>query len=82
MNVIFEDNNISSEIKKTVKNIISRNGKKSGNILVEYLPEDSLECYEDDENFIANHQDSCEIYMVYQNVGTWNQPLTMVAVAE
>lgn len=80
MNLVFEDNAINSEIKRTVEKLISRNGKKSGKISVEYIPESELDCYEDEDGFIKTYGDECEIYMVYEDLRTWKQPLTMIAV--
>ena len=85
MKLAFEDNNIKSEIKDTVKDIIKncKGGALHKGILVEEIPEDELDLYEDSENFIKNHKDTDDIYMVYQVVaGSWNQPLTMVAVVD
>lgn len=85
MKLAFEDNNIKSEIKDTVKDIIEncQGGALHNNILVEEIPEDELDLYEDSEDFIKNHKETDDIYMVYQCVaGSWNQPLTMVAVVE
>ena len=83
MKLTFEDNNIPSYIKEAVENIINKGGKTNGNIIVEEIAEDEFELYEDNENFIKNHKDTDDIYMVYQSVaGAWNQPLTMVAVAD
>ena len=85
MRLVFEDKNIKSEIKNTVKDIIE-NCKGSAlhkGILVEELSEEDLDLYEDPEGFIQKHKDTDDIYMVYQSVaGAWNQPLTMVAVAD
>ena len=83
MKLTFEDNNIPSYIKEAVENIINKGGKTNGNIIVEEIAEDEFELYEDNENFIKNHKDTDDIYIVYQSVaGAWNQPLTMVAVVE
>ena len=85
MRLVFEDKNIKSEIKNTVKDIIE-NCKGSAlhkGILVEELSEEDLDLYEDPEGFIQKHKDTDDIYMVYQVVaGSWNQPLTMVAVVD
>lgn len=85
MKLTFEDNNIKSEIKDTVKDIIEncKGGALHKGILVEELSEEDHDLYEDPEGFIQKHKDTDDIYMVYQVVaGSWNQPLTMVAVAE
>ena len=83
MKLAFEDNNISATIKKVVEILISKNMTSNGNISVEYIPDDDIELYDDNEGFIENHKDNDDIYMVYQCVaGAWNQPLTMVAVVE
>lgn len=85
MKLAFEDNNIKSEIKDIVKDIIENcpNGALHKGILVEELSEEDLDLYEDSEDFIKNHRDTDDIFMVYQSVaGAWNQPLTMVAVVE
>lgn len=85
MKLIFEDNNISSSIKDTVKDIIKncKGGALHKGILVEELSEEDLDLYDDPEGFIQKHKDTDDIYMVYQSVaGAWNQPLTMVAVVE
>ena len=85
MKLAFEDKNIKSEIKDTVKDIIEncKGGALHKGILVEELSEEDLDLYEDPEGFIEKHKDTDDIYMVYQVVaGSWNQPLTMVAVVE
>lgn len=83
MKLTFEDNNIKSEIKDIVEDIIKNcpNGAMHKGITVVKLADDEAELYEDSEDFVKNHIDSCTLYMVYQSVaGAWNQPLTMVAV--
>lgn len=85
MKLTFEDNNIRPEIKDIVEDIIKNcpNGAMHKGITVEELSDDEAELYEDSEDFVKNHIDSCTLYMVYQSVaGAWNQPLTMVAVAD
>lgn len=83
MKLAFEDNNIPSYIKDVVKNLIEKEAETNGNIIVEYLSDDEAELYEDSEDFVKNHIDTDDLYMVYQCVaGSWNQPLTMVAVVE
>ena len=85
MKLVFEDSNISSSIKDIVEDIIYKcpNGAMHKGIIVEELSDDEAELYEDSEDFVKNHIDTCSFYMVYQCVAdTWNQPLTMVAVAD
>ena len=83
MKLAFEDINISATIKKVVETLISKNMTSNGNISVEYISDDDIELYDDNEGFIENHKDNDDLYMVYQCVaGAWNQPLTMVAVVE
>ena len=83
MKLAFEDNNIPSYIKDVVKTLIEKEAETNGNIIVEYLSDDEAELYEDSEDFVKNHIDTDDLYMVYQCVaGSWNQPLTMVAVVE
>lgn len=85
MKLAFEDNNVSNTIKETVKDIIENcpGGALHKGVLVEALSEEDLDLYEDPEGFIEKHKDTDDIYMVYQVVaGSWNQPLTMVAVVE
>ena len=77
MKLIFEDN-ISESIKKVVEDLIINNKETNGKITVEYIPEDEVECY-DLPTSLTNNAD--EIYNITQCVcGTWDQPLTMVAV--
>lgn len=80
MKLTFEDNTLPANIKKTVEKILSANKKKMGDIIVEYIPEDEVDLYDDPDNFVESHKDTCDMYMVYQDLNTWNQPLTMVAV--
>ena len=78
-------NNISSNIKETVKEIIENcpNGAMHKGIIVEELSDEDAELYEDSEEFVKNHLYKDDLYMIYQVVaGAWNQPLTMVAVEE
>ena len=85
MKLAFEDNNISSAIKETIEDIIKNcpNGALHKGIIVAPISEDEAELYEGSEEFVKNHIDTDGLYMVYQVVsGSWNQPLTMVAVAE
>ena len=84
MKITFEDKTISSEIKKTVKDIIENcpNGAMHKGIIVQYIPYDELDDYDDSEDFINRHKNNKDIYIVYQVVaGAWNQPLTMIAVS-
>ena len=77
MKLIFEDN-ISESIKKVVEDLIINNKETNGKITVEYIPEDEVECY-DLPTSLTNNAD--EIYNITQCVcGTWDQPLTIVAV--
>lgn len=57
MKLAFEDNNIKSEIKDTVKDIIEncKGGALHKGILVEELSEEDLDLYEDPEGFIQKH---------------------------
>ena len=76
MKLIFEDN-ISESIKKVVEDLIINNKETNGNITVEYIPEE-VEDY-NLPNYMTDNAD--EIYNITQCVcGTWDQPLTMVAV--
>ena len=77
MKLVFE-NNVSETIKKVVEDLIDNNQETNGNISVEYIPEDEVEDY-DLPKYMTDNAD--EIYNVTQCVcGTWEQPLTMVAV--
>ena len=77
MKLVFE-NNIDKNIQEVVKNLIENNKETNGNISVEYIPEDEVEDYDLPKRMTDNAD---EIYSVNQCVcGTWNQPLTMVAV--
>ena len=86
MKLTFEDNNVSNSIKETVKDIIENcpDGALHKGVLVERLSDEEAELYEDPEGFIQKHIDTDDLYMVYQVMpgGSWNQPLTMVAVVE
>lgn len=83
MKLAFEDNNTPSYIKEAVKNLIEKDATSNGNIIIEELSDEDAELYEDSEEFVKNHIDTDDLYMVYQCVaGAWNQPLTMVAVVE
>jgi hypothetical protein len=77
MKLIFE-NNVSETIKKVVEDLIANNKETNGNITVEYIHEDEIEDYDLPKSMTENAD---EIYNVTQCVcGTWEQPLTMVAV--
>ena len=77
MKLVFE-NNIDKSIQEVVKNLIENNKETNGNISVEYIPEDEVEDYDLPKYMTDN---ASEIYNVTQCVcGTWDQPLTMVAV--
>lgn len=78
MRLVFEDKNISKTIKDVVKNLIENNKETNGNISVQYIPWDEVEDYDLPKSMIDN---ASEIYNVTQCVcGSWEQPLTMVAV--
>lgn len=78
MKLVFEDKNISKTIKDVVKDLIENNKKTNGNITIEYIPEDEVEDYDLPKSMVENAD---EIYNVTQCVcGTWEQPITMVAV--
>ena len=77
MKLIFEDN-ISESIKKVVEDLIINNKETNGKISVSYIPENEVEDY-NLPNYMTDNAD--EIYNITQCVcGTWDQPLTMVAV--
>ena len=77
MKLTFE-NNVSETIKKVVEDLIANNQETNGNITVEYIPDDEVEDYDLPKSMTDNAD---EIYNVTQNVcGTWDQPITMVAV--
>ena len=77
MKLVFE-NNIDKNIQEVVKNLIANNQETNGNISVEYIPDDEVEDYDLPKSMTENAD---EIYNVTQCVcGTWEQPLTMVAV--
>ena len=77
MKLVFE-NNVSETIKKVVEDLIANNQETNGNISVEYIPDDEVEDYDLPKSMTDNAD---EIYNVTQCVcGTWDQPLTMVAV--
>ena len=77
MKLVFE-NNVSETIKKVVEDLISNNKETNGNISVQYVPWDEVEDYDLPKSMTKN---ASEIYNVTQCVcGTWEQPITMVAV--
>ena len=77
MKLVFE-NNVSDTIKKVVEDLIANNQETNGNISVEYIPDDEVEDYDLPKSMTDNAD---EIYNVTQCIcGTWEQPLTMVAV--
>ena len=78
MKLTFENNNISKTIKDVVKNLIENNKETNGNISITYVPEDEVEDYDLPKRMTDNAD---EIYSVTQCVcGSWEQPITMVAV--
>ena len=77
MKLVFE-NNVSETIKKVVEDLIANNQETNGNISVEYIPDDEVEDYDLPKSMTDNAD---EIYNVTQCVcGSWEQPITMVAV--
>ena len=77
MKLTFE-HNVSESIKKVVEELIANDKETNGNITVEYIPEDEVDCYDLPTSLTKNAD---EIYNVTQCVcGAWDQPLTMVAV--
>ena len=75
----FEDENISKDIKKTVEGLIDSGSDISGNVRVDFIPEEDLACYDGYESFIKEHK-GADFYMVSEIVvGNWSQPLTMAA---
>lgn len=78
MKLVFEDKNISKTIKDVVKELIENNKETNGNITVTYVPWDEVEDYDLPKSMTEN---ASEIYNVTQCVcGSWEQPITMVAV--
>lgn len=79
MKFIFENSNISDNIKKIVASLIENNRETNGNISVEYIPWDEVEDYDIPKDMTGAAD---EIYLVSQCVcGAWDQPLGAVAVA-
>jgi len=83
--VRFEDDTLDKSIQKTVENLIDTGNDIDGNIKVDYIPSDEVECYDNYEDFVEevrNENPGADFYMVSEIVcGAWDQPLTMVAVA-
>lgn len=78
MKLVFENNNTPSYIKEAVEELIKNNKETNGNISVEFIPEDEVEDYDLPKSMTQNAD---EIYNVTQCVcGSWEQPITMVAV--
>lgn len=78
MKLVFENSNTPSYIKEAVEELIKNNKETNGNISVEFIPEDEVEDYDLPKSMTQNAD---EIYNVTQCVcGSWEQPITMVAV--
>jgi hypothetical protein len=78
MKLVFENSNTPSYIKEAVEELIKNNKETNGNISVEFIPEDEVEDYDLPKSMTDNAD---EIYNVTQCVcGSWEQPITMVAV--
>ena len=78
MKLVFENSNTPSYIKEAVEELIKNNKETNGNISVEFIPEDEVEDYDLPKSMTDNAD---EIYSVTQCVcGSWEQPITMVAV--
>ena len=83
MRIKFENPEIAkSNVGKIAKEIISNNATRSGNVTVKYIPWDEIDDYDDESGFVEkNKGKASEFYMVYSIVaGSWEQPLSMVAV--
>ena len=78
MKLVFENSNTPSYIKEAVEELIKNNKETNGNISVQYIPWDEVEDYDLPKSMTQN---ASEIYNVTQCVcGSWEQPITMVAV--
>ena len=78
MKLVFENSNTPSYIKEAVEELIKSNKETNGNISVQYIPWDEVEDYDLPKSMTQN---ASEIYNVTQCVcGSWEQPITTVAV--
>ena len=83
MKVYFEhSDNLTSSLKKTVKQLLESGNDLSGSTVIEYIPYEELEYYDVHEKFINKHK-GCDFYMVSDIVcGMWSQPISMIAVLD
>ena len=78
-----KDQNVSAFEEDLIRKLLEADACISGNIKIEEIDSDELEYYDNDEDeeFIEEHRDDCNIYNVYSIVaGSWEQPLTLMAV--
>ena len=81
MKLTFEDINLPQHIQNVVEELIESDMVTNGNIKVNYVPFDEVECYDTElSDEVINKSD--EIFAISQCVaGSWDQPLGLVAVA-
>lgn len=80
MNIVFEDKSVKPEIRKKVEKILSHNGHREGSIILMEVIDYEMDWIDTEDRFIAGHKDYCDIYMVYEDLRTWKQPLSLIAV--
>ena len=82
MEIIF-DYPVTPAIERVVADLIENGKETNGNISLEFIDAENAECYDDSEEFVDEYKDTHDLYMVNQCVcGSWEQPLTMIAVLE
>ena len=81
MKLTFEDINLPQHIQNVVEELIESDIVTNGNISVNYVPFDEMECYDTElPDDVINKSD--EIFAISKCVaGSWDQPLGLVAVA-
>lgn len=88
MKIYFQkDYNVTAIQEDLIKNLLVSGSidscSISGNIKIEEIDFEELEYYDDEEDqeFIKEYSDHCDIYNVYCIVaGNWEQPISLIAV--
>lgn len=81
MKLKFENPDLAKTIKEVVRGLIKNNRTSNGNVSIENIPLDEIDCYEHSlpQKSLKNAD---EVYTISQSVcGAWDQPLGMVVVS-
>lgn len=81
MKLKFENPDLAKTIKEVIRGLIKNNRTSNGNVSIENIPLDEIDCYEHSlpQKSLKNAD---EVYAISQCVcGAWDQPLGMVVVS-